>query len=550
VAEEILEPFSPTLSGEGQKHFNHIISNLAQAYPSYMSEFIHRELEALQYEPDDIDMLKYHASLSALYDLTQQGWSIEIDKDKLFLRISDDSALDKAHVRYRLASERSAQFQDEAVLRFIAHMEKTKTYNGQHISIRNLIGDPHLLLDAINCKDAQIVQPYIQLVTHARDEHTGYYYSEIWRYFRYTWSIPYKSMPGRNLFYLFRDARQPFHPIIGIFALGNSVLNLTVRDNEIGWTVEAIRKQMKRKEKTEISDNLVSGTNGAVKTKKTTYLEDEIQYYSRLQGYSEKTIRLLTQNLHDAIGDIYVKDLGYHRNTRKPSAEKILELKELSETLREKVIDNKKTSRVTNWEREAKEPLFHKKRAAELARLLEAQSIFNNAKKPSHVDWLLELLRTDAGRKAINTALVANRKTKIGSNMMEIIVCGAIPPYNELLGGKLVSMLACSPTVIRDYTNKYEHQISEIASRMKTAGNGRVSVCSLYTFQIPRHACTLHLRYPAAFHVRFHSSSVGQLPGIKRLHQFLAAEVFSNKLRLFLFPNQDPPIFSNDGAPI
>ena len=124
MAEEILEPFSPTLSGEGQKRFNHIISNLAQAYPSYMSELIHRELEALQYEPDDIDMLKYHASLSALYDLTQQGWSIEINKDKLFLRISDDSALDKAHVRYRLASERSAQFQDEAVLRFIARMEK------------------------------------------------------------------------------------------------------------------------------------------------------------------------------------------------------------------------------------------------------------------------------------------------------------------------------------------------------------------------------------------------------------------------------------------
>ena len=50
---------------------------------------------------------------------------------------------------------------------------------------------------------------------------------------------------------------------------------------------------------------------------------------------------------------------------------------------------------------------------------------------------------------------------------MEIIVCGAIPPYNELLGGKLVSLMACSPTVIRDYTERYRGQISEIASRMK-----------------------------------------------------------------------------------
>lgn len=467
MAEEILEPFSPTLSGEGLKRFNHIITNLAQAYPSYTSELIHRELETLQCEQDDIDMLKYKAVLSALYDLIQQGWSVEVNNEKLFLRITDDSALDKAHVRYRLDSERRAQFQDEAVLRFISHMEKSKTYNGQDISVKSLIGDTQLLLNAIKCGDAQIVQPYIQLVTHTRDEHTGYYDSEIWRYFRYTWSIPYKSMPGRNLFYLVRDAGQPLHPVIGIFALGNSVLNLTVRDNEIGWTVEAIKQQMKRKERSEISDNLVSGTNGVVKAKKTTYLEDEIQYQNRLLTYSEKTIKLLIQNLHDAIGDIYVKDLSYHRNTRNPSAEKILELKELSESLREKVIDNKKTSRVSSWEEEAKEPLFHKKRAAELARLLEAQSIFNEARQNSYVDWLSELLRTDTGRKAINTALVANRKTKIGSNMMEIIVCGAIPPYNELLGGKLVSMLACSPTVIHDYTKKYEHQISEIASRMK-----------------------------------------------------------------------------------
>lgn len=467
MAEEILEPFFPTLSGEGRKRFNHIVTNLAQAYPNYTSELVHRELEALQCEQNDIEMLKYKATLSALYDLTQQGWSIEVDNERLFLRITDDSALDKAHVRYRLDSERRAQFQDKAVLRFISHMEKSKTYNGREISIKNLIGDSKLLLSAIKRKDTQIIQPYIQLVRHTRDEHTGYYDSEIWRYFRYTWSIPYKSMPGRNLFYLVRDAAQPFHPVIGIFALGNSILNLTVRDDEIGWTVEAIKQQMKRKEKNEISDNLVSGTNGAVKAKKTTFLEDEAQYQNRLQVYAERTTRLLIRNLHDAIGDIYVKDLGYNRNTRNPSAEKILELKELSESLREKVIDNKKTSRVSNWEEEAKEPLFRKKRTAELARLLEAQSIFNKAKKNSYVDWLSELLRTDKGRKAINTALVANRKTKIGSNMMEIIVCGAIPPYNELLGGKLVSMLACSPTVIRDYMKKYEHQISEIASRMK-----------------------------------------------------------------------------------
>lgn len=110
---------------------------------------------------------------------------------------------------------------------------------------------------------------------------------------------------------------------------------------------------------------------------------------------------------------------------------------------------------------------IQKKRAAELSKLLDAMRCFNEFKNENSINWLSAMLKSEYGRKALNTALVANRKTKIGSNMMEIIVCGAIPPYNELLGGKLISILACSPLVIRDYTEKYSNQISEIASRMK-----------------------------------------------------------------------------------
>ena len=147
--------------------------------------------------------------------------------------------------------------------------------------------------------------------------------------------------------------------------------------------------------------------------------------------------------------------------------DKVNGLRRLSEELREQAIDNKKTGQVKSFEAEAKEVLFKKKRAAELARLLEAKIIFNAHKQPTSANWLKELMSKEEGRKAVNVALVANRKTKIGSNMMEIIVCGGIPPYNELLGGKLVSILACSPQVIHDYTEKYSGQVSEIASRMK-----------------------------------------------------------------------------------
>ena len=340
-------------------------------------------------------------------------------------------------------------------------------YHDREISIKNLIGSKEALIEAIN-NNQRVVDPYIQLVTHSIDEHTGYRDIDIWRYFRYTWSIPYKTMPGRNLFYLVRDRAQEFHPVIGIFALGNAVLNLTVRDNEIGWTVDAIRSTLERKASKEISTQEVSQTNGKkVTSKRTRYLETEEEHIARITAYSQKIMEVLLGNLKNAINDIYVRDFGYHRGTKYPSEEIINELKRLYEELREQAIDNKKTAKVTDWEDETKEILFKKKRAFELAKLLDAMRWFNRFKCDSYTKWLDSMVKNEQGRKAINVALVANRKTKIGSNMMEIIVCGAIPPYNELLGGKLVSILACSPVVIRDYTEKYKNQVSEIASRMK-----------------------------------------------------------------------------------
>lgn len=466
--EEVLELFSPRLDQEKTKRFNALINRIDCAFPNYRSQLVQAELLAFTADNDSIEDMKYVASLNALIDLAQQGWELEVHDKKLYLKISAQSCLEKDYVRFRLSSERRAQFQDESVVRFIEKMESEKNYNGGMLSIRALFGDSELLIERIQAGADPIIRPYIQLVTHTKDEHTGYWLSDIWRYFRYTWSIPYKTMPGRNLFYLVRDSSQPRHPVIGIFALGNSVLNLTVRDDEIGWTVDAIKKQMLRKQQINHSEQCVSGTNGRVVQAKTQrFLETEQEYDARLVGFSERTIRMLQNSLKQAIDDLYVKDLGYHKGTRYPTQEKVNELRTISEQLRDLVIDNKKTAHVKNFEDEAQESLFKKKRAAELARLLDARIVFNRCKNTDPLIWLKALMTTEEGRKAINTALVANRKTKIGSNMMEIIVCGSIPPYNELLGGKLVSILACSPTVIRDYTQKYSNQVSEIASRMK-----------------------------------------------------------------------------------
>ena len=138
-------------------------------------------------------------------------------------------------------------------------------------------------------------------------------------------------------------------------------------------------------------------------------------------------------------------------------------------------INNKNNEKNPNWIEETQKPLFKKKRATELAKLLKAKKTFVEAPYEDNTKKLQFLLSKDEGRQAITTALIANRKCKIGSNMMDIIVCGSIPPYNELLGGKLVSILACK-NCYSDHMSDEELELVHIHSR----------VCLLYTSPSPR----------------------------------------------------------------
>lgn len=466
-----IEEYVPDLSEKYQTRFTALVEKLGNTLPYNRNYLLEEELKSVGVgdvsECADVDLLKYMASISLLKDLSLQGWQFRVESGKLHLFMNEDNLDDKAHIRYRLSAERNAQFKTESIKKFIIKMETPRRFNGEEISIKNLIGSKDVLIQRIR-EEGKICDPYIQLVTQGKDEHTGIGLSDIWRYFRYTWAIPYKTMPGRNLFYLVRDRAQKYHPIIGIFALGNSVLNLSVRDEDIGWTVEAIKRNMQQKVAISFCEQEVAGTDGGkIKSKIIKSLETDEEYALRIQIYSNKIMPLLTKNIDDAIDDIYTKDLGYHRNTKYPKTEYIEALINQAIELETLSINNKNNEKNPNWIEETKKPLFKKKRATELAKLLKAKKIFVEAPYEDNTEKLQFLLSKEEGRQAITTALIANRKCKIGSNMMDIIVCGSIPPYNELLGGKLVSILACSPTVIRDYTHRYAQQVSEIASRMK-----------------------------------------------------------------------------------
>lgn len=466
IASEI---YSPTLSEEYQELFQKLTRRLENTLSINRARIIGDELLRVSKvaEDNDLECKKYMAALSVLVDLSLQGWIFDFQDNQLTLKMENDCIDDKEKIRYRLSAERNAQFKSESVMRFIKYMETERNYNGAPVSIKCLIGDKDALITAIR-EEHQICAPYIQMVTGVRDVHTGYKLSDIWRYFRYTWSIPYKTMPGRNIYYLVRDSLQPFHPIIGIFALGNSVLNLTVRDNDIGWTLDAIKAELSQRIHTECCEQTISGTDGkTVKVKIQVPIETIDEFSTRKQAYADRLFSLLITNINTAISEIYTGDLNYYKQTKYPRQAQVDALNAIATEYSEKSINNKNNEKDPNWREEAKSNLFRRKRASELAKLLSAKIAFNNAAGHTSEEKLRALLAFENGRKAINTALIANRKCKIGSNMMDIIVCGAIPPYNQLLGGKLVSILACSPRVISDYTHHYESQISEIASRMK-----------------------------------------------------------------------------------
>lgn len=113
-------------------------------------------------------------------------------------------------------------------------------------AIGALFADGAELAARLQQNETSIV-PQLELIKpDDRDPTTGILLQDIWRYARHYWSIPYQSTPGRNMFYLVRDAAVPTRPLIGIAALGNPVLGSARRDDFYGWSIPGLRERLKK----------------------------------------------------------------------------------------------------------------------------------------------------------------------------------------------------------------------------------------------------------------------------------------------------------------
>jgi hypothetical protein len=403
---------------------------------------------------------RLRACISVFCDLRAQGWRFELSRSEIWLchpvGAADSHELNRDRVRRGLLLERDQQLRSPAVRRFLAGMERQRLGPRGWVSIFSLMRDGSTLAGQLRAAAQlpvggaretalrEIVDPYLQEADDSICELTSLRLKDIWRYFRHTWSMPHKTTPGRNIWFLVRDRAAPNHPVVGIAALGSPVVQVRARDDWIGWSSKI--------------------------------------FASRLENDADDGWALwLWDTLGELIEGIYVEDLVHEgvlsaEALASPDSETIDRLRAVSAEARgvhrlyPGAAQHKRELEDLNsvdWERRARTPLFRAKRAATLADLLEASFHLQRAGFTAPKGALLcTALESGQGRKAILRVLRGARGAGVGTDILDITVCGAVPPYSQILGGKLVALLMASPEVAAAYERRYKSRPSVIASSM------------------------------------------------------------------------------------
>jgi Druantia protein DruA len=420
--------------------------------------------------------LRLRLAESLLLDLADQGWDVNVRAKAVRVRMPIDEGETPTEAKDRIRKshlvERDNYLRQPAVREFVRTMEQRRLTSKGWQCIYSLMRDGQdlalKLRDAAAITDmdartemlASVVQPYIQFVeTDAICQHTGLALSDVWRYFRLTWVNAPKSVPGRSMMVLIRDAGAPNHPIIGIAALGSSVVQQEARDNWIGWNAATFVANLQEKPTAKVGAWLLASLQQLVDDIYTSDLiRDEIVTKRELEHPNPSTIALLREEAVRAKARHHANPVAIEHKRRKDG-----------------------------WKLAAETDLFRSKRCEALAKLLQIRAAFDAAGVMTGTRAeLVEALKSGAFRTAAGQLVRLKKGAHVGIDMMDITVCGAVAPYNRLIGGKLICALLTSPEVAAFYNKRYADQESVIASSMKGAAIRRkpklvlLSTTSLY----------------------------------------------------------------------
>lgn len=423
---------------------------------------------------DEGGSLKLRAVCLLIADLLEQGWGVSFQQEGLHFKppgieTSSEHSMDDIKLRIRSALQiaRRRQLAEPSVRTFIARMERpTIRKPGVKSSIRDLIDDGEDLSNKLQAiaeltgveRDAALatlIEPVVEIChSGKRCIDTGLPLNDVWRYFRHTWAHEYRPIPGRQMLVLIRNAARPNRPIMGIAMLASPVMRVSVRDNWIGWLRGAAEA------------NLREGTwhSAAFARAIVTRLEksidsvrwDDLASPAEIKTPGDNTVLRLEQK---AAGAAFARglDLRAHYETHMNEGGSV-------KPMRGAV---KLTGDDTDWREASEDLLFVRKRAELLAQLLFAKQVFRAVDlEGDPCAALNQLFEARTGQRALDIVLTEFRKAGLSSRVADVSICGAVAPYNEILGGKLVALLLASREVHDHYAARYGNQVSVIASQM------------------------------------------------------------------------------------
>ena len=484
----MLVPIDPPLDGRTAERFPAFMDGLAAAQSArgQVADVLREEIAWLDANRAiGNQAMIYEACVRVLADLVRLRWRIvrrgysyalENPAETTRSRTVEELVASKVSIRDELQPVVEEQRSQPAVRAFIERIERGT--RSKH-SVLELAADPEELkarlanaaaLSGTGRVDAlrNVIRPYLQRATDKADNFTGIPLRDVWRYFRYSWSIPQTPVPGRQLLYLIRDAAHPCHAVIGITSLNNCPLEMgETRETYIGWhriTIaarfraaaleggEALKRELRwLLERIEVSLCEVDWTNIVTPAE---VAEPDQGIVRRIGEVEERFLKRREKLLREiASGSETPFDAAVWESPNAPPVDDAVLLLEAKASANARM-------------HVARRQLIAKKRAHAIGRLLQAKIALNrHSEALIDVARVAETIELDEVRTAINIVVEALKARRSGANMLEITTCGAVAPYWPLLGGKLVALMMLSPQVGADYRRAYGNP-SIISSQM------------------------------------------------------------------------------------
>lgn len=428
----------------------------------------------------------YEATIRVLADLVRLRWRIveegygfvlENPKESRGARPTAELIASKKLIREQLRPVVDEQQKHPAVQEFLRKMRKG-TRDKKSVDL--VIATPEELAARLAPARAlsgearisalgQAVQPYLQRATDELDAFTGHSLRDLWRYFRYGWSIPQTPVPGRQLLYLIRDAGHPRHAVMGITSLNNCPLEMgEVRETYIGWHRNAVIHRF-RAARHLGAHALASELAWLEHQIETSLAEVEWENLLTAEEAAAATDAVITRLLRSGQDFAHAREQLLREIATGERADFDADEWESRDAppVDDLVLELEPKASNDPRMHAARKQLVAKKRANALGRLLQARRCLSIHRQALlDPEQVLTQLESDEVKGALNIVLEALKARRAGANMLEITTCGAVGAYAPLLAGKLTALLMLSPQVGADYRAAYDAP-SIISSQMR-----------------------------------------------------------------------------------